>query len=146
MTHISGHVREHWEITWSAPNVVLYPDVLSLLLTRTELHTFSTCWSVRVCSPLCHHVAQRRWRPPADGGSCRWVAKDKQKSRKEKNTKKCKMEEKHWLSASKVQSDLFIYTGSIIYIVCVLSHLFILYFCLVCPCWNFYLAVSCRPL
>lgn len=32
----------------------------------------------------------------------------------------CKMEEKRLLPASKVQSALFIYTGSIIYIVCAL--------------------------
>lgn len=136
MTHISGHVREYWEITWSAPNVVLYPDVLSLLLTRTELHTFSTCWSVRVCSPLCHHVAQRRWRPPADGGSCRWVAKDAKHKKPQKSVKWRKsigcLQVKCSLICSYIQDPLFIlYVCSLIYsffisVLFVLVEIFIL--------------------
>lgn len=48
------------------------------------------------------------------------------------------MEKNNLLSPSEVQSAVFIYTQSIIFIVR-FSHLFILYFCLDCPCWNFFI-------
>lgn len=93
-----------------------------------SVHIYFFCsWFECGLNCSCHLDAQTQQRP-AEGGS----AKELWRINWLKLKQECKMEQKHLSSQSKVQPAVFIYTESIMYIVC-FSYLFILCFCLDCP-------------